>query len=96
MRYLVAVAIFAASLMGNAWVGNVWGASEKQKALEATLSMEDAIRIAVQSQPGSKPYEVEMETENGRTTYRVQLVDTDKKKYKVYVDAHDGKIVAKK
>jgi uncharacterized membrane protein YkoI len=91
MRYMLIVAIFAAGL-----VGNVWAASEGQKALEATISMEDAIRIATQSQPGSKPYEVEMETENGRVTYRVQLVDTDKKKYKVYVDAHDGKIVAKK
>jgi uncharacterized membrane protein YkoI len=91
MRYMLIVAIFAASL-----VGNVWAASEKQKALEATISMEEAIRIATQSQPGSKPYEVEMETEKGRVTYRVQLVDADKKKYKVYVDAQDGKIVEKK
>jgi len=91
MRYMLIVVIFAAGL-----IGNVWAASEKEKALEATISMEDAIRIAVQSQPGSKPFEVEMETENGRTTYRVQVVDTDKKTYKVYVDAHDGKIVAKK
>jgi uncharacterized membrane protein YkoI len=91
MRYLLIIGIFALSL-----VGNVWAESEKTKALEATVSMEDAIRIAVQSQPGSKPYEVAMETENGRVTYRVQLTDTDKKKYKVYVDAHDGKIVEKK
>ena len=91
MRYMLIAFIFAVGL-----VGNVWAESEKTKALEATISMEDAIRIATQSQPGSKPYEVEMETENGRVTYRVQLVDTDKKKYKVYVDAHDGKVVAKK
>ena len=91
MRYLLTAVIFSVSL-----IGNVWALSEKDKALEATVSMEEAIRIAVQSQPGSKPYEVEMETEKGRVTYRVQLVDTDKKKYKVYVDAHDGKIIEKK
>jgi uncharacterized membrane protein YkoI len=91
MRYLLTVIILSASL-----IGNVWALSEKDKALEATLSMEEAIRIAVQSQPGSKPYEVEMETEKGRTTYRVQLVDTVMIKFIVYVDAHDGKIVQMK
>jgi len=91
MRYMLLVVIFAVGL-----VGNVWAASEKDKALQATISMEEAIKIATASQPGSKPYEVEMETENGRVTYRVQLTDASKKKYKVYVDAQDGKIVEKK
>ncbi len=91
MRYMLIVVVFAAGLIGNAWA-----LSEKDKALQATVTMEEAIRIATQSQPGSTPYEVEMETENGRVTYRVQLTDADKKKYKVYVDAQDGKIVEKK
>jgi len=91
MRYILIAVVFAAGLIGNAWA-----LSEKDKALEATISMEQAIQIATASQPGSKPYEVEMETENGRVTYRVQLTDADKKKYKVYVDAQDGKIVQKK
>ena len=91
MRYMLIAVIFAVGLVGNAWA-----LSEKDKALQATISMEQAIQIATASQPGSKPYEVEMETENGRVTYRVQLTDADKKKYKVYVDAQDGKIVEKK
>ena len=91
MRYMLIALIFSVGL-----IGNVWALSEKDKALQATISMEEAIKIATQSQPGSTPYEVEMETENGRVTYRVQLTDADKKKYKVYVDAQDGKIVQKK
>ena len=90
MRYMLIVAIFSAGLIGNVW------ASEKEKAFEAKISMEEAIKIATQSQPNSKPYEVELETEKGRVTYRIKLVDADKKKYKVYVDAQDGKIVEKK
>ena len=91
MRYMLIALIFSVGLIGNAWA-----ISEKQKALDATISMEEAIKIATKSQPGTKPYAVEMETENGRVTYRVQLTDDAKKKYKVYVDAQDGKIVEKK
>jgi uncharacterized membrane protein YkoI len=90
MRYLLAALILVAGLTGTSWA-----VFEKQKALEATVSMEEAIKIATQSQPGSKPYEVEMESEKGRVVYRIQLVDAEKKTYKIYVDAQDGKIVKK-
>ena len=48
MRYILIAVIFAAGL-----IGNVWAASEKEKTLQATISMEEAIKIATGSQPVS-------------------------------------------
>lgn len=92
MRYLLMLAIL---LFGFSLSPPV-GASEKDFALDAKISMEQAIKIATDSSPGSKPYEVEMEKEKGRVVYKVELVDANKKKSKVYVDSQDGKIVEKK
>jgi len=90
MRYLLAIAVLTAGLVGNVW------ASEKEKALDATISMEQAIRTATDTQAGSKAYAVEMETEKGRVVYRVEIVAPDKTTHKVYVDAMNGNIVLKK
>ena len=90
MRYMLAIAVLIAGLVGNVW------ASEKEKALDATVSMEQAIRTATATQAGSKAYEVSMETEKGRVVYRVEIVNPDKKTHKVYVDAMNGNIVQEK
>src|SRR5438445_4949495 len=90
MRYLLAIAVLTAGLVGNVW------ASEKEKALDATISMEQAVRTATATQAGSKAYAVEMETEKGRVVYRVEIVAPDKTTQKVYVDAMNGNIVQKK
>jgi uncharacterized membrane protein YkoI len=90
MRYLLAAAVLIVGLVGNVW------ASEKEKALDATISMEQAIRTATGTQAGSKAYAVELETEKGRVVYRVEIVNPDKTTQKVYVDAMNGNIVLKK
>ena len=90
MRYLLAIAVLTAGLVGNVW------ASEKEKALDATISMEQAVRTATATQAGSKAYAVEMETEKGRIVYRVEIVAPDKTTQKVYVDAMNGNIIVKK
>jgi uncharacterized membrane protein YkoI len=87
---MLAIAVLIASLVGDVW------ASEKEKALETTLSMEQAVRIATGTQAGSKAYAVEMDKEKGRVVYRVEIVDPDKTTHKVYVDAMNGNIVLKK
>jgi len=90
MRYILAIGVLIAGLVGDVW------ASEKEKALEATISMEQAIRTATATQAGSKAYEVSMENEKGRVVYRVEIVAPDKTTQKVYVDAMNGNIVQKK
>ena len=92
MRYVLAIAILVSGLCFS----DAWAKSDKQMALEATISMEQAIKTAVESVPGGKPYEVEMEKESGRITYEISLVDAAKKTSKVKVDAQTGKILEKK
>lgn len=92
MRYVLAIAILISGLSFS----NAWALSDKDLALEATISMEQAIRIAVESVPGGKAYEVEMDKENGRPTYKIEIVDPARKTYKVRVDAQSGQLLTKR
>ena len=92
MRYVLAVALLVSGL----FFSDAWAKSDKQMALEATISMEQAIKTAVDSVPGGKPYDVDMDKENGHVTYKIEIVDAAKKSYKVYVDAQTGEIIEKK
>ena len=88
MRYPLLIAAFVFGLSGA-----TWAASDKELALSATISMEEAIKTAASSVPGGKPYEVEMTKKKGQVVYKVEIVDPSKNTHKVYVDAHNGKLV---
>ena len=88
MRYLLLSAVFILGL-GSA----VWAASDKELALSAAISMEEAIKAAATSVPGGKPYQVEMTKKKGQVVYQVEIVDQSKKSHKVYVDAANGKLI---
>ena len=88
MRYPLIIAAFVFALSGAAWA-----ASDKELALTATVSMEDAIKTATSSVPGGKAYEVEMGKKKGQVVYKIEIVDQSKKTHKVYVDAQNGKLV---
>jgi len=88
MRYLLLSAAFILSLGSVAYA-----ASDKELALTAAISMEEAIKAALTSVPGGKPYEVEMTKRKGQVAYQVEIVDSSKKTHKVYVDASNGKII---
>ncbi len=53
--------------------------------------MVDAIKAAEKARPG-KAVEVNMGKDDGRVVYKIEMVDANKKTFKVYVDAKDGKI----
>ena len=88
MRYPLLVAAFVFALSGAALA-----ASDKELALTATISMEEAIKTAVTSVPGGKPYEVEMTKKKGQVVYKIEIVDQSKNTHKIYVDAQSGKLV---
>ncbi len=92
MRYALAVAMLVSGLV----VSEAWAKSDKQMALEATIPMEQAIKTAVDTVPGGKPYEVEMDKEDGRITYKIQIVDAANKTHKVRIDAQTGQLLEKK
>jgi len=65
--------------------------TDKELAEKARISMVDAIKTAQSAMPG-KPVEVEMRKDDGQVVYKIEIVDSNSKTHKVYVNAMDGKI----
>lgn len=88
----VIVVVGLAVILGSTVVP-VWALSESDQELSemATVSMVDAINVALQARPG-KAVEVHMGKDNGRVVYKVEIVD-GRKSHKVYVDAITGKVL---
>jgi len=87
----VIVSVGLAVILGSTEVP-VWALSESDQELSemATVSMVDAIKVALQARPG-KAVEVHMGKDNGRVVYKVEIVD-GRTTHKVYVDAITGKV----
>lgn len=93
MRYVLAMAIL---VTGLSFSDAAWAVRDKDMALGAAISMEQAIKTAVESVPGGKAYAAEMDKEDGRGTYKIELVDPARKTYKVKIDATTGQLIEKK
>lgn len=59
----------------------------------ANISLAEAVKTAEASLPDGRAVEAELEREDGRTVYEVELVDSKQTKRKIYVDAGTGKVV---
>jgi uncharacterized membrane protein YkoI len=70
-------------------------AHESKRDLIATtnISLIEAVRTAEASVTGARAVEAELEKEEGRAVYEVELIDAKQDKRKVYVDAGSGKVV---
>ena len=84
MKHLFLAAIFIAGLMGS----SAWAMFETNRELakSATVTMDKAVQAAVAAIPG-KAVDAELGKEEGRTVYKVEIIDTADKTRKVYVDA---------
>jgi uncharacterized membrane protein YkoI len=94
MRFII---IVTALVMGLSF-GNAWALFETDKKLseKATITLESAVKTAVQSVPG-KAVEVNMGKDEGRVVYKVEIIESGSGKTRhVYVDAQNGNIVEKK
>lgn len=71
--------------------GPGWALFETNIDLIATakVTLEEAIRHALQSVPG-KAVEAEIGKEDGRIVYEVEIIDQKNQTQKVYVDAQSG------
>ena len=80
------------AIMFGATVAPAWALFESDRTLseQATVSMVDAIKTAMQAHHG-KPVEVDMGKDDGRVVYKIEIVDA-KDTHKVYVDAKTGKV----
>jgi len=84
MKKLYLVAIVIAGLMGSP----AWALFETHQELakSATITMDKAVLAAVTAIPGTA-VEAELSKEDGRTVYKVEILDHADKTRTVYVDA---------
>lgn len=59
---------------------------------QANVSLIDAVRMAEGNITGGRTIEAELEREDGRVVYEVEMIDSTQNKRKVHVDAATGKI----
>ncbi len=86
MKKVLAIALLSGVVASPAWA---LFETNKQLAATATVTLEEAVRQALKSVPG-KAVEAEIEKEDGRTVYEVEIIDVNNKTQKVYVDAQSG------
>lgn len=85
MKKVLIAAVLMAGLMGSsAWA--LFVENNKELAQSATVTLDKAVQAAVAAFPG-KAVEAEIGKEEGRTVYKVEIVDNNNKTKKVYVDA---------
>ena len=88
------VALATAILALTVWASPAAALFETKAELSKSsqISMDKAIEIALKKVPG-KAVEAEIEKEDGRAVYEIEIIDTSNSKRKVHVDARTGDIV---
>ena len=86
------------TIIGLATIGLAGGCamhheSKRDLLTQANVSLIEAVRIAEANVTNAKTVEAELEREDGRTVYEVEMIDSAHKKRTVHVDAATGKIM---
>ena len=83
--------VIAAAMVGSMMTSPAWALFETNKELAATakITLDEAVKNAVKAVPG-KAVEADIGKEEGRTVYKVEIIDSNNKTQKVYVDAVNG------
>jgi uncharacterized membrane protein YkoI len=82
-KLFVAVALLAGLMSSSAWA---LFETNQELAKSASVTLDKAVLAAVAAVPG-KAVEAELEKEEGRTVYKVEIIDNANKTKTVYVDA---------
>lgn len=71
--------------------GQAWALFETNKELIANtkVPLEEAIRNAIKTVPG-KAAEADLGKDEGRTVWKIEIIDQNNKSQTVYVDAQSG------
>ena len=86
MKKMIAIALLSGVIASPAWA---LFETNKQLAATASVTLEDAVKHALKLVPG-KAVEAEIGKQDGRTVYEVEIIDSNNKEQKVYVDAQSG------
>ena len=88
-KKLIASGVVASMVMATGASGI---AAAQSATGAASLSMQNAIGIALDQVPG-KVKEAELDRENGRQIYEIDIVTDDGRKMEVEVDANTGEVL---
>lgn len=85
------------SMIGFATIGLAGGCAMHHESKEGLLrqsniSLIDAVRTAESTIVGGRTIEAELEREDGRPVYEVEMIDSVQNKRTVHVDAVSGKV----
>ena len=92
---VIAGAVLALSLSIGASPSWAIFETKAELASMAQITMDKAVEIALRKIPG-KAVEAEIEKEDGRAVYEIEIIDTTNTKRKVHVDARTGDVVKAK
>lgn len=83
--------VMSAVLIGLLSAGSAWALFETNKELVASakITMEEAIKSATKAVPG-KAAEADLGKDDGRTIWKIEVIDHNNKSQTVYVDAQTG------
>ena len=87
MFRLLLSAVIAATLVS----GSAWALFETNKELiaSAKIPLEEAVKSAIKAVPG-KAAEADLGKDDGRTIWKIEIIDHNNKSQTVYVDAQTG------
>ena len=83
--------VISTVLIGLLSAGPAWALFETNKELVASakITMEEAIKSATKAVPG-KAAEADLGKDDGRTIWKIEVIDHNNKSQTVYVDAQTG------
>jgi len=83
--------ILSSLIIGALAAGPAWALFETNKELiaSAKITMEEAIKSATKAVPG-KAAEADLGKDDGRTIWKIEVIDQNNKSHTVYVDAQTG------
>lgn len=91
MRYAsLVLAVLFAFATGTAWA--LFETDKKELLASAKISLGEAVRTAENAVEG-KVVKAELEEEDGKTAFEVEIVDERGQKRDVYVDAQTGEVI---
>lgn len=87
MHKLILPAVVAITLAA----GSAWALFETNKDLiaNAKIPLEEAVKSAIKAVPG-KAAEADLGKDDGRTIWKIEIIDHNNKSQTVYVDAQTG------
>ena len=83
--------ILSAMIVGTLSAGPAWALFETNKELVASakIPLDEAVKSAVKVVPG-KAAEADLGKDDGRTIWKIEVIDHNNKSQTVYVDAQTG------